>query len=62
MNRIWLTQIAAIIRLELKKTFFARRGLWIYLLALMPVLLFVGHEQSGSRSAAGHATLFVFMG
>src|SRR5579864_5246032 len=34
-------QIRAVIRLELKKTFFARRGLWIYVLALLPVLLFV---------------------
>jgi ABC-type transport system involved in multi-copper enzyme maturation permease subunit len=37
---IWWLQIRAIIRLELKKTFFARRGLWIYLLALAPVALF----------------------
>jgi len=37
---LWLTQIGAVIRLELKKTFFARRGLWIYLLALAPVALF----------------------
>ena len=27
----------AVIRLEMRKTFFARRGLWIYLLALMPL-------------------------
>src|SRR5215471_7216791 len=43
MTRTWLAQILAVIRLELKKTFFAKRGLWIYLLALMPVVLFVGH-------------------
>ena len=41
MSKIWWAQIRAIIRLELKKTFFARRGLWIYVLALLPVLLFV---------------------
>ena len=41
MNRTWWAQIRAVIRLELKKTFFARRGLWIYVLALLPVLLFV---------------------
>ena len=28
-------------RLEMKKTFFARRGLWIYILALLPLLLFL---------------------
>ena len=36
----WLTQIAAVMRLEIKKSFFARRGLWIYLLALAPVFIF----------------------
>ena len=34
-------QIRAVIRLEIKKTFFARRGLWIYAVAILPVLLFV---------------------
>ncbi len=43
MTRLWLAQILAVIRLEVKKTFFAKRGLWIYLLALMPLALFVGH-------------------
>lgn len=41
MSNVWWAQIRAIIRLELKKTFFARRGLWIYVLALLPVFLFV---------------------
>jgi ABC-type transport system involved in multi-copper enzyme maturation permease subunit len=41
MNSLWWLQIKAIVRLELRKTFFARRGLWIYLLALAPVALFV---------------------
>jgi hypothetical protein len=43
MIRLWIGQIRAVIRLEVKRTFFARRGLWIYLLALMPVALFVAH-------------------
>ena len=33
MNRLWWTQIKAVIRLELRKTFFAKRGLWIYAVA-----------------------------
>ncbi|MDP9159070.1 MAG: hypothetical protein M3O09_02420 [Acidobacteriota bacterium] len=41
MNPLWLLQIKAIVRLELRKTFFARRGIWIYLLALAPVALFI---------------------
>jgi ABC-type transport system involved in multi-copper enzyme maturation permease subunit len=44
MKMLWITQIVAIIRLELKKTFFAKRGLWIYLLALLPVVIFAGHS------------------
>jgi ABC-type transport system involved in multi-copper enzyme maturation permease subunit len=54
MNRIWLAQIASIIRLEMRKTFFAKRGLWIYLLALAPVGIYFAHsidalDERGSR-------------
>jgi ABC-type transport system involved in multi-copper enzyme maturation permease subunit len=41
---LWRRQIAGILRLELKKSFFARRGLWIYLLALGPLVLTIGHS------------------
>jgi hypothetical protein len=41
MKKQWLSQIFAVIRLELRKTFFARRGFWIYLLAFAPLLLFM---------------------
>lgn len=41
---LWFTQILAVIRLEWKKTFFAKRGLWIYALALMPLVLFASHS------------------
>jgi hypothetical protein len=44
MNPLWWAQIRALIRLEMKKTFFAKRGLWIYLLALAPVALFLTHS------------------
>lgn len=40
---LWRTQIMAIIGMEWKKTFFARRGLWVYILAFLPALLFMGH-------------------
>jgi ABC-type transport system involved in multi-copper enzyme maturation permease subunit len=40
---LWFAQILAVIRLEWKKTFFARRGFWIYILALMPLALFTIH-------------------
>jgi ABC-type transport system involved in multi-copper enzyme maturation permease subunit len=42
MKTLWLTQTAAVLRLEMRKTFFSRRGLWVYLLALAPLALFVG--------------------
>ena len=54
MKRVWLAQIAAVVRLELKKTFFSRRGLWIYVLALLPVLIFVAH--SIANAARSHQT------
>jgi ABC-type transport system involved in multi-copper enzyme maturation permease subunit len=43
MKTLWLMQIAAVLRLEMRKTFFAKRGLWIYLLAVMPLVIFAGH-------------------
>lgn len=44
MKTLWLTQIAAVLRLEMRKTFFSRRGLWVYLLALAPLAIFAGHS------------------
>jgi len=49
MTKQWLSQILAVIRLELRKTFFARRGLWIYLLAFAPMLLFLAAAIKGPR-------------
>jgi ABC-type transport system involved in multi-copper enzyme maturation permease subunit len=36
-------QIQAVIRLELKKTFFSRRGIWVYLVAFLPCAMFLAH-------------------
>jgi ABC-type transport system involved in multi-copper enzyme maturation permease subunit len=47
-----LRQIAGVIRLELKKTFFARRGWWVYLLALAPIALTLFHSFTMSRLQA----------
>lgn len=49
MNRFWWTQVKAVIRLELKKTFFAKRGLWIYAVAALPVLLFIAYAVAMSN-------------
>jgi len=42
MIGLTLRQILAVFRLELGKTFLARRGLWVYLLAFAPLLLYAG--------------------
>lgn len=44
MNPLWITQILAVLRLEIRKTFFSRRGFWIYCIALAPAILFTGHS------------------
>jgi ABC-type transport system involved in multi-copper enzyme maturation permease subunit len=44
LTNLRLAQIYAVLRLELKKTFFSRRGLWVYILAFSPVVLFGGHS------------------
>src|SRR5579859_632319 len=49
MIKHWWSQTLAVMRLELRKTFFARRGLWVYLLAFAPVLLFVAHSILAPR-------------
>ena len=36
-------QVWTIAKIELRRVFFARRGLWIYALALLPCVMFVGH-------------------
>ncbi len=60
MNRLWMRQIAGVLRLELKKTFLSRRGWWIYFLALGPVLLVAIHwlvRTGNSRHSMGEDSL-----
>jgi len=52
MNISAWAQILAIVRLEIWKTFFSRRGLWIYLFALAPVLLFTANSIYAPREQA----------
>jgi ABC-type transport system involved in multi-copper enzyme maturation permease subunit len=44
-----IAQIASVMRLELKKTFFSRRGLWVYALAFAPALLYLIHAIDVTR-------------
>lgn len=41
MNQVWI-----IAKLEIRRAFFSRRALWVYLLALFPAVLFFGHGIS----------------
>ncbi len=41
--RLWATQIAAIVRLEVRKSLASRRAVAIYLLAAMQLLIVIGH-------------------
>jgi ABC-type transport system involved in multi-copper enzyme maturation permease subunit len=47
-----LRQIGGVIRLELRKTFFTRRGWWVYLLALAPLGLTLMHSLIMLKSRA----------
>jgi hypothetical protein len=50
MNPAWGKQILAVLRLEIRKSFFSKRGLWIYLLAAFPLLIFGGHSFDVQRT------------
>lgn len=55
MNPLWLAQIWAVMRLELKKSFFNKRSFWIYLLAAAPIFIYAAHSfevlQDSNRRA-----------
>jgi ABC-type transport system involved in multi-copper enzyme maturation permease subunit len=57
MKRVWWAQIRAVMRLEMRKTFFAKRGLWIYFLALLPVLMFIGYSIANTAQLHRSATV-----
>ena len=53
-------QAWTIARIELRRAFFAKRGLWVYVLALLPALVFFGHgvdvKTERARLARGDLT------
>src|ERR1019366_5164367 len=53
----WVSQILAVMRLELSKSFFSRRGLWIYLLAFGPAALYLIHAIDVTRDHERHLAL-----
>jgi ABC-type transport system involved in multi-copper enzyme maturation permease subunit len=50
-THLWQRQIAAVFRLEWRKTLLSRRGWWIYLLAAGPVAICLLHALLTSRRA-----------
>src|SRR5437868_1231165 len=48
---LWIRQIAAILRMDLRKNFLSRRGSWIYLLAFAPVILITLHAIIDRRES-----------
>jgi ABC-type transport system involved in multi-copper enzyme maturation permease subunit len=44
--RLYGSQISVLLRNELRRNLFTRRRIWIYLLALLPVVMIVGHAIS----------------
>jgi len=43
MTSVRMRQAWAIARVEMRRAFLSRRGLWVYLLALLPSVIFIGH-------------------
>ncbi|MGC2745477.1 MAG: hypothetical protein WA672_20090, partial [Candidatus Angelobacter sp.] len=41
--QLWASQLAALLRIEIKKTLWMRRSIWIYLLAFAPTVMFGIH-------------------
>ena len=41
--QLWIAQTLAILRIEIRKTLWMRRGIWIYLLSFAPVVLIAVH-------------------
>ena len=50
---LWRRQVFAIMRIDLRKTFFAKRGIWIYLLAFAPEVPMIGHWLFSGRPRPG---------
>ena len=67
MKKIWWEQVKAVIRLEMRKTFFARRGLWIYVVAIAAGSAFYGvcggvgepPRQDGEHGRAGRKAAYL---
>ncbi len=57
MTGTFWPQLKAVTRLEIRKTFLAKRSLWIYFLAALPIILFVGYAITTSSQQSRRSRL-----
>jgi ABC-type transport system involved in multi-copper enzyme maturation permease subunit len=55
--RLYASQISVLLRNELRRNLFTRRRIWIYLLALVPVLIILAHIIFDRREPAGSSQI-----
>jgi ABC-type transport system involved in multi-copper enzyme maturation permease subunit len=61
--QLWLTQTGTIIRMELRRGLFSRRGIWMYLLAYAPVVIIAIHavvDHHGKLQEDTHVLAGIF--
>jgi ABC-type transport system involved in multi-copper enzyme maturation permease subunit len=63
--QLWLAQVGAILRIEIKKNLWRRRSIWIYLLAFAPALLFGIHAlfnpTAHDAGISGDTTVYAYV-
>jgi ABC-type transport system involved in multi-copper enzyme maturation permease subunit len=63
--QLWVSQLAAILRIEIRKILWRRRSIWIYLLAFAPALLFGIHAlfnpTANPAGVAGDTTVYAYV-
>ena len=55
-DRFWLQQAWTIAKIELRRAFFSRRAFWVYGLALLPSIIFLGHSIAANFRRHGLAS------
>ncbi len=64
--KLWITQAAAILRLDLKRNLASKRAIPVYLLACAPLVLFglhsISHARGWMRPCSGDRDLMIFAG
>jgi ABC-type transport system involved in multi-copper enzyme maturation permease subunit len=63
--QLWLTQVGAIFRIEIRKNLWRRRSIWIYLLAFAPTVMFGVHAlvnpTASEAGITGDTTVYAYV-